>query len=155
MVVSNQTLLDEYFQPANMRVDLMSSTFGRAADYETSENDEVVLDGAASEVCGEDEEEFDPSNAGTPSLEPMFGARYWCRGISESLMKEWAEACQPESKPSGLSLPPRNPFVPENLALKPLPLDDSHHPLVHCSLKICITVGKKKVSVCPTCPCNL
>ena len=131
-----------------MRVDFISSTFGRAADYETSENGEAVLDGTASELCAEDDEDFDPSSAGVPSQEPMFGAHYWYSKISEKLMNEWEAACQPESNPAALSLPPRNPFVPENLALKPLPPDDSHHPLVHCSLKICTTVGKKKVSGC-------
>jgi secreted Zn-dependent insulinase-like peptidase len=35
----------------------------------------------------------------------------------------WAEACLPELPPpdSTLSLPPKNPFVPQNLALKALP----------------------------------
>jgi len=121
----------------------MSSTLGRAADYETAESEAVV-----SEKIVDDDETFDPAKAGSPNVEPMFGAHYWCRSIPETLLKEWTEACRPALPPldSSLSLPPKNPFVPENLALKALPPDDSHHPLVHCSLKICIMVGRKKVS---------
>ena len=128
----------------------MSSTFGRASDYDTSENDdgEEVPDSAAVSYL-EDVGTFDPAAAGTPNLEPMFGARYWCRSIPEGFMNEWVQACQPQLPPpdSIMSLPPRNPFVPANLALKALPPDDGHHPLIHCSLKICATIGKKKVSI--------
>lgn len=126
----------------------MSSVFGRASDYETNEGDGAVLDSSEESCILEDDEAFDPSTAGTPSREPMFGTRYWCRAIPDSLLTEWTEAGQPDLPPqdSALSLPPKNPFVPENLDLKALPSDDSHHPLVHCSLKICISVGKKKVS---------
>lgn len=125
-----------------MRVDLLSSKFGRASDYETSGND-----GNDTGECLEDAEVFDPTTAGPPSLEPMFGAHYWRRVIPSLLINEWEQASLPELPPahSSLSLPPKNPFVPEKLALKALPSDDSHHPLVHCSLKICVTVGKKKV----------
>lgn len=144
-----QSLLDDYFQPHNMRVDIMSSTFGRASDYDTFENDEQVPGSSSAVASSEDDGTFNPQTAGTPCFEPVFGARYWCRSIPDSFIDEWTEACQPELPPadSTLCLPPRNPFVPENLALKALPPDDSHHPLLHCSLKICITVGKKKVSV--------
>lgn len=146
-----KNLLNDYFQPTNMRVDLMSSTLGRAADYDAPETENELTNGAET-PCSEDGETFDPTKAGIPNLEPMFGARYWCRSIPESLMDEWTKASLPDVPPpdSNLSLPPKNPFVPENLALKPLPPGDSHHPLVHCSLKICIAVGKKKVRLwCP------
>lgn len=125
----------------------MSSTLGRAADYDIPEADEAIPDNRVTS-CFENDENFDPAKAGIPNLEPMFGARYWCRSISQSSMDAWTEAYQPELPPpdSNLSLPPKNPFVPKNLALKALPPDDSHHPLVHCSLKICIMVGKKKAS---------
>ena len=43
-----------------------------------------------------------------------------------------------------LDLPPRNPYIPTQFELKPLPTDDAAHPLLNCSLKVCITVGKKK-----------
>lgn len=124
-----------------MRLDLMSSTFGRAADYEAenesiSTNDKVISD-------LEDDETFDPATAGLPSVEPMFGPRYWSRCIPQILLDKWTQSLPPPD--SKLSLPPKNPFVPENLSLKALPPDDSHHPLVHCSLKLCITIGKKKV----------
>lgn len=128
-----------------MRLDLMSSTFGRAADYE-AENESITTNG---EVISdlEDDETFDPATAGSPSVEPMFGPRYWSRCIPQMLLDKWTQACDPQMPPpdSMLSLPPKNPFVPENLSLKALPPDDSHHPLVHCSLKLCITIGKKKV----------
>jgi hypothetical protein len=129
-----------------MRLDLMSSTFGRAADYEaendsTDTNDKVILD-------LEDGEEFDPATAGSPSVEPMFGPRYWSRCIPQLLLDEWTQIGEPQLPPpdSMLSLPPKNPFVPQDLCLKSLPPDDSHHPLVHCSLKLCIMIGKKKVT---------
>ncbi len=129
-----------------MRLDLLSSTFGRAADYEAPENNSISTDDTERTIL-EDGAAFEPAAAGPPRVEPMFGARYWSRSIPQCLLSEWADACDPQLPPpdSMLDLPPKNPFVPEKLALKALPPDDSHHPLVHCSLKLCITIGKKKV----------
>lgn len=128
----------------------MSSTLGRAADFETQDSDERISGSETVLNLVEDNDSFNVATAGEPSIEPTFETRYWCRSIPESLLNEWSDACRPDLPPpdSTLILPPKNPFVPENLALKPLPPDDSHHPLVNCSLKICITVGKKKVSSC-------
>jgi hypothetical protein len=146
-----QTLLEEHFQPKNMRLDLMSSTFGRAADYE-AENDSInTNDNVISDLEDDDDDdnkEFDPTTAGSPMVEPMFGPRYWSRCIPQLLLDEWTQIGDPQLPPpdSMLSLPPKNPFVPQDLSLKALPPNDSHHPLVHCSLKLCITIGKKKVN---------
>ena len=56
-----------------------------------------------------------PPDAATraPLLEPHFGTEYWKDAIPEEIMEGWST---PE--PSALlSLPPRNPFIPEDLSL--------------------------------------
>lgn len=132
-------LLDNYLVPANGRVDLMSSTFGRASDYaedgDIETGDEVM-----------ENEKFVVETAGPPKMEPMFGGRYWCRTLQNSTVEQWNQAFEPKMPPaiSMLALPPKNPFIPEQLDLKPLPPDDTSHPLLYASLMICIVVGKRK-----------
>lgn len=138
-------LLDNYLTPSNTRIDLMSSLFGREAIPVSSSGDEEK-EGAPPprEVpLGS----FDPALAGTPLEEPMFGTHYWCEDIASETMEQWSNAATPQQLPldSMLALPPKNPFVPEILALKSLPADDSDHPLLNSSLKLCISVGKRKV----------
>lgn len=142
-----QKLLDDFLTPCNARIDLMSSTFGRAADFETDPDgasEPVVM---TAESNGDSGDEFDVGTAGPPDVEPMFGTRYWRRVVPDSMLRAWTAASSPNLPPhdSLLRLPPKNPFVPESFALKPLPPDDGDHPLVHSSLKLCVTVGKKKV----------
>ncbi|KAI2493159.1 metalloendopeptidase [Fragilaria crotonensis] len=76
----------------------------------------------------------------------MFGTRYWVEDIANETLEQWSNAATPQLPPSEsmLALPPKNPFVPEKLALKLLPEDDSDHPLLNSSLKLCISVGKRK-----------
>ena len=135
-------LLDNFLTPANARFDLLSSTFGRASEF--------LDDGEIKE--GEEEEEimeqgkFLVEAAGPPKMEPMFGGRYWCRTLQASTIDQWTQSFAPKMPPTGsmLALPPKNPFVPENLVLKGLPPEDSSHPLLYASLMICIAVGKRK-----------
>jgi hypothetical protein len=115
----------------------MSSVFGRAHDYEENHgNDAFKL--PKSDV-------FD--SGGPPMTEPMFGTKFWCNEIPSVTLQEWSNAAVAQLPPdsSMLTLPPVNPFIPVDFELKALPADDAHHPLVNCSLKLCITVGKKKV----------
>jgi nardilysin len=142
--IAVKELLDEYLTPQNARIDLLSSTFGRAADFEAEEN---AVSPVSSDVPVVDSKPFKASEAGTPEIEPMFGTPFWRRQLIDAQIASWSEAFaaalpRPDSL---LSLPPKNPFVPDCYALKPLPPDDDDHPLVHSSLKLCVTIGKKKV----------
>jgi len=130
-------LLDNYFTPSNTRIDLMSSHFGREADFSNGgDGTHKVADGS-----------FDPTTAGKPLEEPNFGTHYWCHDIPKATIEQWSQAAEPQllSPDSMLALPPKNPYVPEKLDLKPLPEDDSDHPLLNSSLKLCVSVGKRKV----------
>jgi len=144
-------LLDKYMHPTNARIDILSSTFGRASDFE----EELIKNEGGMQSSDHDDNidlnnniavDFSPAAAGKPLVEPHFGTRYWTHCIPIDIIEQWARVAEPQlPSQSKLSLPPLNPFVPTNFALKALPLDDSHHPLLFCSLKLCITVGKKKV----------
>ena len=137
--------MDNYIKPQNARVDIISSSFGRAADFE--EYNSAYSERKAQEHNDGLAVDFSPDQAGPPLVEPHFGTQYWSHRIPSYLIDEWSKAAEPKLPPSDcmLSLPPVNPFVPKNYALKALPPDDGHHPLLFCSLKLCITVGKKKV----------
>ena len=132
-------LLDNYLTPTKSRLDLMSSMFGRASDFP----DDGEIDNGVDVVV--EKGKFVVATAGPPKLEPMFGGRYWCRSLPDSTVERWTKAFMPNIPPNGsMSLPPKNPFIPENLNLKALPPDDSNHPLLHASLMICIVVGKRR-----------
>ena len=141
---SFQNLVDNFFTPYNARLDMASTKFGRAVDYE---NKEIISDGKDSMIPPSDEL-FDPvESALPPQREPIFGTCYWCQQISQSKLHEWSEFSKPQLPPpeSNLSLPPKNPFIPARFSLKPLPPADCDHPLLNCSIKLQITVGKRKV----------
>mmetsp|Transcript_4670 Transcript_4670/g.6622 ORF Transcript_4670/g.6622 Transcript_4670/m.6622 type:complete len:1236 (+) Transcript_4670:57-3764(+) len=127
-------LLDDYLQPQNARVDLMSSSFGRAAD----KTNEVLTP--------MDDAKVFPLSVGKPNIEPMFGTQFWSFKISLNVMKRWNDVAKAQQPPSGSSikLPPKNPFVPSRFDLKATSPEDTHHPLLHASLKICLRVGKQK-----------
>lgn len=139
--------MNEYLTPYNARVDILSSSFGRASDFgEDDQSKEKEEMNGRNKSNGID---FSPETAGKPFVEPHFGTQYWNSNIPKNVLDEWskvAEAQQPPAE-SKISLPPINPFIPNNFDLKQLSADDGHHPLLFCSLKLCITVGKKKVSV--------
>ena len=126
----------------------MSTTFGRVSDF-----DEVIGDVDGSKANGEPLDSLKPSipfyrhEAGPPKQEPWFGTYYWIQDLDPSLIQRWKDLSCPllPPKDSLLSLPPRNPFVPSNFDIKPTPLEDSDHPLLNCSLKLSIPVGKQKV----------
>ena len=162
-----QDLVDNYFTPSNARLDMVSSTFGRAADYEHKEstNDTTPLPPST--------EFLDPTTAGPPQKEPVFGTYYWCQALPKMQLQEWADLAQAQLPPadSFLSLPEKNPFIPLNFSLKALPAADCDHrkfylvfilhdkaittrskcsyfptALLNCSIKLQISVGKRKVS---------
>mmetsp|Transcript_15601 Transcript_15601/g.21691 ORF Transcript_15601/g.21691 Transcript_15601/m.21691 type:complete len:742 (-) Transcript_15601:63-2288(-) len=140
-------LLDNHFTPGNTRLDLMSSTFGRASDFD--DKDCIETQGKALDLQSvEDDDAFTPKSKKDKSLnvEPHFGTRFWCHSIKKETLNSWEKAVVPSLPPpsSLLQLPPVNPFIPKVFDLKPLPADDSHHPLLNCSMKLCISVGKRK-----------
>jgi hypothetical protein len=127
----------------------MSSTFGRASDFDDHETQlgSNLKHSMNSKSLG-DTTEFSSKMAGEPLIEPIFGTRYWSHKIPQNVLLEWDTLREPKLPPEDtlISLPPMNPFIPKNFTLKKLPEDDGHHPLLFCSLKICVTVGKSKVS---------
>lgn len=94
------------------------------------------------------DELFDPTKGSPPPCkEPVFGTYYWCQDLSKSQIEHWDRNAQPQLPPSEsmLSLPPQNHFIPTNFLLKDLPPSDCYHPLLNCSIKLQISVGKRKV----------
>ncbi|KAL7436906.1 hypothetical protein ACHAXM_005357 [Skeletonema potamos] len=151
-------LLFNYFTPTNMRVDFMSSLFGREADFKddmgvssnseekkADENDEMaVKTDCTTNFGGDAGSVFDIKKAGAPTIEPRFDAKFWVESISPDVMKQLEENMMPHLPASELNLPPINPYIPTQFDLKPLPSEDSSHPLLNCSVKVCIGNGKKK-----------
>ncbi|KAL7479898.1 hypothetical protein ACHAW6_005617 [Cyclotella cf. meneghiniana] len=137
-------LLFNYMTPGNTRVDLMSSLFGRDGDDDTNKPTDEHYD--ISEQDHGAKPAFDKENAGPPMIEPRFGTKFWMATLSSDTLEKWSYAAIPQfpSPDLLLDLPPQNPFIPTQLDLKPLPEDDASHPLLNCSIKVCITVGKKK-----------
>jgi nardilysin len=139
-----QDLVNNFFTPHNARLDMASTKFGRSADYESIESF------VPKECLTPSDGFFEPSSSPPPQEEPIFGTRYWCQSLSDLLLQEWADLSQPQLPPpeSKLSIPQKNSFVPSNFALKPLPPADCDHPLLNCSIKLQITVGKRKARIC-------
>mmetsp|Transcript_20206 Transcript_20206/g.22711 ORF Transcript_20206/g.22711 Transcript_20206/m.22711 type:complete len:1237 (-) Transcript_20206:127-3837(-) len=142
-----QNLLDEYFTPCNSRVDLASSIYGRSGDYESSF---PIIDyynnfDPNKDCLPPSDEAFDPSK-NTPSIEPIFGTPFWIQSIDKKTLEGWAQLAKPQLPPSVsmLCLPEQNEFVPSDFSLKPLPPADCSHPLLNCSIKLQIPVGKRK-----------
>lgn len=135
-----RNLVDNYFTPYNARIDMTSTKFGRAAEYESKE---ISSDGV---VISPSNELFDPKNNIPPQKEPMFGTSYWCQAVFESQLQKWSNLSQPQLPPtdSTLALPPKNQFIPSRFSLKALPATDCDHPLLNSSIKLQITVGKRK-----------
>ena len=142
-----QSIIDNYLTPKNARFDLVSSLFGRAADFDdhTSCLKPASKDTPINSNYG-DVFFFDRETFPDPLVEPIFGTHYWSHVIPDECIQEWEKSREPSMSEdgSGISLPPVNPFVPTKFDLKELPADDSHHPLLFCSLKICLAIGKKK-----------
>ena len=140
-----KNLVEKYLLPMNSRVDLVSSTFGRDSDFL---DNPPLDDNKQCENFGDDSIDFSVETAGLPKSEPIFGTRFWRNKIPDEITQKWCKAMEAKLPPpsSSISLPQSNPFIPSNFELKKLPADDSHHPLLFCSLKICVSIGKKKVS---------
>ena len=160
-----KSLLFHYITPENIRVDLMSSFFGRDADYvdsnisdsnkEEEKKEGTVDDEGANRTIHAAEIRdlnnsikemlcFNKEKAGPALLEPRFGTKFWIDSIEEDTGHRWSSAAKPHLPPPdlGLHLPPKNMYLPTNLDLRPP--DEAEHPLLNCCLKVCITVGKKK-----------
>jgi secreted Zn-dependent insulinase-like peptidase len=143
-----QSLLDDHLAPVNARIEIMSSEFGFSSDFESRLSENLCTETIIPNLKIDKDSEigaFDVKLAGEPQIDPMFGTHFWCHEVPQSWMDKLikcAEPCLPLIKM--LDLPPRNPFVPQNFGLKPFPDDDSDHPLLNASLKLCIPVGKTK-----------
>jgi secreted Zn-dependent insulinase-like peptidase len=135
-----------HFNPENARIDFMSTTFGRPSDFEETT---TTMAGGESRDMLEASITFDRQKAGPPKQEPWFGTYYWFQDLDINLIQRWKNLSCPQLPPhnSMLSLPPKNLFVPSNFEIKPTPPEDCGHPLLNCSLKLCIPVGKQKVWV--------
>lgn len=143
--------LFDYFTPENIRIDLMSSLFGQDADYSDDST------GQEEKKAGSDDFEstntdctkshiFDKVKAGPASTEPRFGTKYWEEKISDDLIQCWKAAAMPQLPSSDellIHLPPQNTYIPTIFGLRPA--DDAEHPLLNCSVKVCVTVGKMKL----------
>lgn len=154
-------LLFDFLSPENLRVDLMSSIFGRDTDIAAEEDDEeesdaeeekktdgddygaVPMDLAEDDDCGEIET-VDTAAFGPPSVEPWFGTKFWTEPIGTGVLQGWKNASEPHPPTESIHLPPRNGYIPTEFDLKPLPADDASHPLLNCSVKVCVASGKKK-----------
>ena len=114
----------------------MSSTFGRASDYEESTNASVAHNGIRYHTG--DALEFNVEKEDAPFTVPEFDAKYWCHIIPVKIIENWEKAATPTlpSKALGLNLPVVNPFVPTVFDLKPLPPEYTYHPLLGCSLSL-------------------
>lgn len=151
---SIREILAEFLKPEHARIDIISSLFN-TSDVDNFEptpeqcRDQLVLNMCAHVDNEGYAHEFGASNCGSPQIEPMFGTKFWCHRIDPQFIKKWENYAAPQlpSESSLLSLPPINPFVPNNFQMKPLPKEDSHHPMLHCSFKVCVTIGKSKVRI--------
>lgn len=139
-----QDLLDNYLIPTNMRIDLSSSSFGTYSDMNVS-IDSLALDTWIRDLeVHEEGMAFNPS-AQNPQVEHNFETLFWCSTIPAAWTEQWSESAKPKPASLPLSLPPPNPFVPTRFDLKELPHDDSHHPLLNATIKVCTAVGKKRL----------
>lgn len=157
-------VLDRFLQPDNARIDIISSLFGKTVDaIECSPEESSALLLSNSSTHRDNvgyAHEFGTLGIESPQTEPMFGTRFWCHKIDPHFIAEWRYLVEPQVPPesSQLSLPPMNPFVPKNFHVKSLPTEDAHHPMLHCSFKVCVTIGKSKVWMIPcifSCSCNI
>ena len=158
-------LLFDYFTPQNIRVDLMSSLFGRDSDELTDSTDLLQCEEEKKVDAYDIENEktsyhptmdIDGDENGKPSnsreeppifeKEPRFGTKFWQEQISADLIQSWTTAAMPRLPSSdelAIHLPPKNSYIPTKFDLRPA--DEAEHPLLNCCLKVCITVGKKKI----------
>lgn len=160
-----QSILDAFLTPANARLDLSSTAFGRAGDYEEKDAPDSPTSSSESPPASSrpplsyyssfdleqnclppSDETFDPAKAGKPHIEPVFGTPFWCQRLDNALVEGWSKCAEPQLPPAGsmLSLPQQNEFIPTDFSLKPLPPADCDHPLLNCSIKLQISVGKRK-----------
>jgi len=131
-----------HFNPKNARIDFMSSRFGCVSDF-----DDYTPDDSEPPRILQPSVKFDREKAGMARREPWFGTYYWPERLDPTMLEVWSGKCSPNMPlpSSNIHLPPQNKFVPTQFGLKPLPPDDSDHPLLNCCVKLAILVGKKKV----------
>jgi nardilysin len=155
-------IVNKYMTCDNMRIDVMSSSYGRQSDYEEGdgdgEGDDKEADGGNNNG-GQDEDEPNPNNL-TPHppppppelphylsvadqlIEPIFGTRYWRSKLSPATVARF----ETPSLSSGLHLPEPNPYLPSSFELKPFPSDDAAHPLVGALVKVADLKAKGKTN---------
>lgn len=137
-----QDIIDTYLKPGNARIDLSSTLLGRSVDYEAVEP--LVTGGP----MPPSDTVFDPTTGEiSPCQEPIFGTYYWHQALSDEQLLKWRQLSEPQLPPdeSMLKLPPQNHFVPRNFSLRDLPPTDCDHPLLKCSIKLQVPVGRQKV----------
>ena len=154
-------LLEEYLVPSNMRIDLISSTFGNYSVMEHvvtaaaaqnvdsthfkiqelvvhNEREQLGQAGASDELA-----KFNPS-LWTPQVEPNFETIFWCSEIPSDWIEAWSTIVTRTTASSlSLHLPTPNPFVPTRLDIKEHPSGESHHALLSATIKVCSSSGGK------------
>lgn len=137
-------VLTSYLTPRKGNIYIFSSKFGKASEYEDSDENIINPLTTLPDVAAPPEPDlFTSEGADAPNIEPMMKTRFWCHTLPSDWLDTLEATSQPKDPTEKIRLPPQNPFVPSNLDLKPLPDTDSRHPLVNCSLKVCTIVGKK------------
>jgi nardilysin len=120
------------------RVDVMSSLWGVAADFQ----DVAAADAPPpppSSTTSTRQPLPDHIAALPMQTEPIFGTKFWSTSLSSWLI---AKLKAPAHFP-GLTLPPPNPFIATNFEMRPFPPDDAAHPLLNASVKVAASTGKK------------
>jgi len=139
------SILEQHLRPSNCRIDLSSSTFGRASDFDVDVESQLTIKTTVDlDDIPVDEVSFDPVSCPPPFTEPWFGTRFWCHSFPPEWIKILDELFTANDATEELRLPPLNPFIPKNLDLKSLPANDSRHPLLDMPIKVCEQVGKEK-----------
>lgn len=163
-------IIHQYLIPSNSRIDIFSSKFGKVQDYENQQEQHQSPQQAADSHDDATMESYEPSSFPTiihdmikikdpllddgmvdpnasspPMIEPMFGTPFWCYEIPSLLLDKWSSLLSSVNTNNKLHLPIQNPFVPTNLDLKSVDdHNDASHPLLGASIKVCITIGRKK-----------
>ncbi len=123
--------------PGTIRVEILSTRFGRAVGHEEEDKKKTMISSpthdtttrhtslAAAATIVQD-------GRGAPLIDPHFGVEYLVDPISEEVVSRWEDAFFSVGNGKGLdsaaaagavdlTLPERNPFIPDDVTVKPLP----------------------------------
>jgi len=142
-------LLD-LFTVENMRVDLLSSYFGRDKDYfegsnaDRSDEDNDAEDksdeqDANSAICPSDFPENPKLSGEIPSVEPYYGTRFWARLVTNETSQQWNDALKTgsaEEYARHFHLPRKNPYIARDVSLKAFPSSNALHELVGAYISV-------------------